>query len=1173
MYNNYKHRRIARCALMMAAAFVLATASAFAQKISLSETNAPLRKVFDQIRTQSGYDFLFTTSILKNAGPVSIQVKDAELKAVLDKIFEGQPLKYEINEKTVVVKQKEPASAGIDVHGRVADQQGNPLAGATVLVKGTERGCRTNANGEFSLTGIDEKAVLIISYLGFETKEVKAAKDVGNIQLTISNSSLKEVKVTVNTGYQSVPRERATGSFSFVNEAALDRRPLTNILERMEGMASGLSFARTSYDDGQPKLSIRGRSTIYANDQPLIVLDGFPMEGDIRDINPNDVESITLLKDAAAASIWGTRAANGVIVVTTKKGSFSKRTEIEIINQVAIGRKPDLFYLPQMSTSDYIDLETQWFNAGRYDGFANAQPYNRPVLSEVVTTLMDKRNGTISAADANNRINQLRGIDVRNEAADVFYRNSFRQQHQVNLRGGGEKVNYYFSTGYDRVLGQERGDDMNRITLKSENSFKLLPSLTLNVGLTSTWGKQFRNGMGLKGFQGSTAGGFNIYNSTDYSLYPYQRLRNPDGSAAAAPRVFNKDYIDYLTGLGFEDWTYRPVDDLNAMDNTTRQQHMVVNAQLNYKFNPAFNVDVKYQYENQDLTTNNYQSLALFSTRNLINQFTRITLPDSGIVKQLPYGDILDFALNTLQSHNFRGQLNYNKAWNDHQLTAIAGTEVREIITSGRTMRNYGYDDRTLSFTSVDYNARFTTFPSGVNLIPGGQSIVYVQDRYLSFYANASYTYRDRYTVSASGRMDDSNLFGIDPKDRNVPLWSVGGSWNIDKEPFFKSDIISFLKLRSTYGFNGNVSKTQTAYPVAVAARDNFTNLPIAVITSPGNRYLQWEKMSQWNLAVDYSILNDRISGSVEWFTKRGSSLLGDHYLDPSSGFETIRANTAGMKGHGVDVELNLKVGNKVQWQSKLIFSYATDKITKVANLSNSAAFRYMNADKQLMPVLGRPVYGIYSFKWGGLDEAGNPQLIGEDGKIGSYNTILNTLPPEKLVYNGPALPVYSGGWSHSISWRDLVLSTSFTFKAGHKFRRSSINYGALNAGASHIIGHADYAQRWQKPGDENFTDVPALQPYNVSNTGRDMAYLSSDILVEDASHIRWRDVSLNYRLPANWMKRLPFKSAEFYVYADNLGIVWRANKYGIDPDFVPLPYAVRLPDVMTTTLGLKLNL
>ncbi|MBS1565190.1 MAG: TonB-dependent receptor, partial [Bacteroidetes bacterium] len=735
----------------------------------------------------------------------------------------------------------------------------------------------------------------------------------------------------------------------------------------------------------------------YANDQPLIVLDGFPIEGDIRDINPNDVESVTLLKDAAAASIWGTRAANGVIVVTSKKGGFNRRPEIEIINQATVGSKPNLFYLPQMSTSDYIDLETSWFNAGRYNSYATALPQNKPVLSPVISILMDKRDGRISATDADNRLNALRNIDVRKEATSVFFHNSIKQQHQANLRGGSDKVNYYFSAGYDRVLGQERGDDMDRLTLRSENTFRLLPSLTLQAGFMSTWGKQYRNGMGLKGFQGNTADGFAIA-SPEYSFYPYQQLINPDGSAALAPRLFNKDYIDYLTSRGFEDWSYRPADELKHLDNTTQQKHLVVTTQLNYKLNNALTADLKYQYESQDLTTNNYQPVALYNTRNTINTYTRFVLPDSSVVKQVPYGDILDYALTNLTTHNFRGQLNFNKRLHDHQLAAIGGMEVREIITSGRTIRNYGFDNRTLTYANIDYNARFPTFPSGVVPVPGVQTITYVQDRYVSYYANASYTYRNRYTFSLSGRMDDSNLFGIDPKDRNVPLWSTGVLWNIDKEPFFRSNMFSLLRLRSTYGFNGNISKTQTAYPVAVAARDNFTNLPLEAITSAGNPYLQWEKMAQWNLALDFSLLKDHLSGSVEWFSKKGLSLLGDQYLDPSSGFQTIRANSANMKGKGVDVELNLKVGNKVQWQSKIIFSYATDKITSVANLSNAGTYRYVNADKQLMPLVGRPVYAIYSFQWGGLDKDGNPQLIGADGKTGNYNTILNSLPPEQLV-------------------------------------------------------------------------------------------------------------------------------------------------------------------------------
>ena len=1166
--------------LILITGFLQVSASSYAQKITLSERNASLTTVLDHIRLQTGYDFLYKSVNIKNLQHITIQVTNAELRDVLSRILEPQQLEFEIDDNSVLIKAKQSSLIDqlitrfkqIDVSGKIVNEKNEPMAGATVTVKGSGRHVSTDANGAFTLENLAENAVLSISFMGYQTREIPVKPDLGLITLKMIVSDLNEVSISVNTGYQTIPKERATGAFSFIDKKGLDRRPLTDLLGRLEGMASGLSFSRTSYDDGQPKLSIRGRSTIYANDQPLIVLDGFPMEGDIRNINPNDVENVTLLKDAAAASIWGTRAANGVIVITTRKGNFAMKPDIEFRSQATIGKKPDLFYLPQMSGSDYIGLEQNWFNAGRYDGHLTTPPFNRPVLSEVVSTLLDQRGGRISAAEAALRLDQLRSIDVRDEATDVFYRNPVKQQHQVSLRGGGDKISYYLSTGYDKVLGQERGDDLDRLTLKTENAFKLLPSLNLSIGTSTTWGNQYRNGMGLKGFQGNTSGGFNVI-GPDYNFYPYQRLRNPDASAVAVPRDFNSDYISYLTGLGFEDWSYRPADELNYLDNKTKQQHLRVSTQLNYKLSPAINIDLKYQYESQDQNTNNYQPLASYNTRSLINQYTRIVLPDSSVVKQLPSGDILDYASSKLSSHNFRGQLNYSRELGNHQLTAIAGTEVREIISSGRTMRNYGYDARTLSFATVDYNARYSRFPSGVGVIPSGQSIVYLQDRYVSFYANASYSYLDRYTLSASGRMDDSNLFGIDPRDRNVPLWSGGFSWNIDKEPFFNTEAISFLKLRTTYGFNGNISKTQTAYPIAVAARDSFTGLPVLAVTSPGNPYLQWEKMAQWNLGLDFSALKNRLSGTVEWFSKQGSSLLGDHYLDPGSGFQTIRANKASMKGHGIDVELNSRLGNTLQWQSKVILSYATDKITKVANASSFGTYNYVNADKQLMPVVGRPVYAVYSFKWAGLDKEGNPQLVDANGGTGNYNTTLNNLPPDQLVYNGPALPVYSGGWSHSLSWKNLVLSTSVSFKAGHKFRRSSINYTTLNSAISHVNGHSDYALRWQKAGDEAFTNVPALLPYNVSNSARDLAYLSSDILVEDASHIRWRDVAVNYTLPASVARHLPFKSVEFYLYMDNLGLIWRANKKGIDPDFVPLPYSVRLPDAMTTTLGLKLNL
>lgn len=1169
------------------------SAAGLAQKVTFKQKSATLKQVFNEIYKQTGYNILWTPQLLSDAQKLDVDFRHTPLKEVLEKTLHNLPLTYTINDKTIVVLQKENSvmdrivnfMRATDLRGKVIDSLGRPIEGASVRITPGNRGTFTNARGEFVVPNLNPgRYTVLISYVGYEEIRHEIAFSAPgplsyNFIMKAVSANLDDVQI-VSTGYQQLPKERATGSFSIVGREQLERRPVANILSKLEGVASGLMFQRTSFDE-EPKLTIRGRSTIYANDEPLIVVDGFPIEGDIKSINPNDVESITVLKDAAAASIWGTRAANGVIVITSKRGKFSQKSAVEYRSQATIGNKPDLYYLPLMSPSDYIDMEKQWFADGRYDRARLGAPYEQPVLSPVISTLFDLQDGKITATQANAKIDELRTMDVRREGQDIFYQKSVQQQHQLNLRGGSESIRYFFSAGYDKIRGQETGNKSDRLTLKSDNTFRILPQLELNAAITSSWGKRYNNGMGLSGFVGTSKYGFNSFNMNHYSFLPYQRLRDDNGNAIAVPREYNESYLDYLQGKGFEDWKYRPAEELGFLDNTIKMNNLRVSTGLEYKLGSDLRVDLKYQYERQADNGRNFQSIQSFNTRHLINSATRFSVPDSAIIRTLPAGNILDNKITEISSHVFRGQLDYRKNWAEgkHSIAAIGGMEMRDIITDAHSARYYGYDDRTLSFVNVDLTRPYNPFPQAYPnsmTIESGIDLNYEQNRYVSFYANASYTLLNRYIFSASGRMDKSNLFGVNRKDRNVPLWSAGAAWNIDKEAFFHSRLINNLKLRGTYGFNGNIDKQQTAFPVASSSRHYQTGLMFASIMYPGNPFLQWEKVSQVNLAVDFGLWDNVISGSFEWFNKTGKFLMGDKTLDPSSGFGTIRSNFATMKGKGFDFELNARTGNRLRWESKLLFSYATDKVTQIDVQNDNSPFsdgtlKYIYADRQLLPVVGRPVYSIYSFKWAGLDAAGNPQLIGADGQIGNYSQIVSSLPPEKLEYNGPAQPVFFGGWSNSFTWKGFSLSTSFTYKFGYKFRRSSVNYYMLGSEASRSSWHADYAKRWQKPGDELLTNVPRAD-YNWDQY-RDPAYLGANILVENAAHIRWKDATLSYELPARLLRNMPIKHVQFYVFVDNIGIAWRANKLGIDPDFVPLPYSVYLPMATTFTGGIKVEL
>lgn len=1211
MNKPYLWRVMRLLLLFLLAGFMHVAASSSAQTVSLKTKSIAFEELINVIRQQTDFEIYVNIDYLKGTRPVSVEAENMPVAEFLEVILRDQPLEAKIENNNIILYRRDvPEKSGAPrvpahssgnlvqahpvVRGVVVDAEGRPLSGATIRVltkdgRRTTLQAQTDAEGIFVLREVPNDAQVEISFMGHISQIVPAGANIGKIVLQAVVSELEAV--VVSTGYQEIPRERATGSYATVSNEILSRKPTMNIIDRLEGLAGGLVFHRNSVDE-EPRLVVRGRSTIYGNDQPLVVVDGFPIEGDLSNVNPNDVQDITILRDAAAASIWGVRAANGVIVITTRRGQASQINErpiIEVRSQLLMGEKPDLFYLPFMSTSDYIDLELGWYEQGRFDGHWNLPPDRQPVVSPVIGALLDVEQGYMSAADAEAYINRLRDVDVRREYGDLFYRNRAHQQHMLNIRGATERTRYLFSAGYDQDRSAERGNSNERITLRADNTYLLTKNLQLHASLNHTWSSRKRNGLGLYGFQGETGSSFNSASGDQFAFYPYQELLDENGNAITLARRINGRYNALLQEqYGMLDWGFRPADEIHQRNNGTHEQYTRLATSLEYSLPAGFRLDLRYQYERNSSQHRNLQTTDLYSTRHLINTFTQI-LPDGiNVTNHVPVGDILLHTDGSRLSHSFRGQVNYNGAWADnaHVLAAIAGTEVRDITDKSRLNSYYGYNDRTLQYTDLNKTEAFPQFgqPFSRPFNFGGgvvDDFDHIWNRYASFYANGSYTYLGRYVLSASGRMDKSSLFGVRPEDRNVPLWSAGAAWNLGEESFVNMDNLSELRLRATYGYNGNVNPAQTAFPIAFASRDPMTNLPAARVSSPANPILQWEKVRQINLAIDFGLWNHQLSGRLEWFGKQGQDLFGDHFLDPSSGFSTIRANVASMRGQGLDFELNYRTGKELRWSTKLLFSHAVDKVTDIALAdAGSGPFggpqSYMQADRRLLPLVDRPVYALYSYHWAGLDDEGNPQLYDENGEIGNYVQILNGLAPGDLQYHGPAQPTFFGGWTHNVYWKGFGLTTTFTYKFGHYFRRSSINYYGLNSTSMTFrsTGHSDYARRWQRPGDELHTDVPALVGYpQVADAYRDEAYRYSGILIEDASHIRLKDISLSYDLTGRGLRRTPFRSAQLYLYVDNVSLPWKANDHGIDPDFVPQGYSNYLPLARTFTFGVNIEL
>ncbi len=1033
------------------------------------------------------------------------------------------------------------------IKGVVYDSLNNtPLANATVQLKHSKAATGTTNKGEFVLPIPASPDVLVVSHIGFKTVQMPVAPNT-NLVIYLSPAADELQSVTVNTGYQHIPKERATGSFNTVNHALINRSVSTDIISRIENLTPGLLINHgdaSKYD----AISVRGRTTIYADAQPLIVLNDFPYNGDINNINPNDIESITVLKDAAAASIWGARAANGVIVITTKTGTTTA-PQVEVSVNTTVQQKPNLFNVNQISGSDFAYLESFFYNNGYYNA-AFTSAYHTPV-PPVANILYNADAGLITHSEATAAINSIKNHDVRNDLDKYFYRTAINQQYAFNVSGNTPYVNYYMSAGYDDNTPSLTGQLYNRISLLSQNSFKPVKNMQVNVGI---------NYIQTNSRAGNNAG-YNYYSTAGKQYYPYASLADASGSALSVYEDYFKNWVDTAGGGKLFNWVDKPLADINEVENKTQTTDYLINTALSYKILPALSIEAKYQYEHQLIINSSLYKQDAYYTRNLLNNFSAIDPYSGAVTYNIPVGGIADASNGTLTSHQGRMQLNYNNAWNNnkHQLNAIAGFEISSSINSTAGSRLYGYDeDHNTINAQVNYNTRYLQFSyPGLRYVPSNVTIASNTDHFISYYANAAYTFKNAYTLSASARIDEANLFGVKTNEKGTPLWSAGASWFLNKENFYKLNWLPLLKLRLTYGFNGNISREATAYTTVLYNTGAITPLPIAFVNTPANPNLQWERTGTLNIGADFSLKNNVVSGTIEYYQKHARDLLGPAPLDPTLGIgdysnPSFYGNVAGMNGNGVDVQINTKnINRKLQWNTYFIFSYTKSKVSEYLMPVSTNANDYFSP-AAINPVIGKPLFSIYSFAWQGLDaQNGNPTGFVNGKQTEDYNSIYSDTQLDSAVYNGSAQPVVYGALRNEIAYKNFSLSFNISYKFGYYFRTSSVNYSTL---VQNWNGSGDFAKRWQQPGDEKITHVPSLI-YPIDDL-RDYFYGYSSVLVSKADNIRLEDVNISYSFSNNQLKKIAAKQLRLFIYASNLGVLWKANKNGIDPFYNNIPEA-----------------
>ncbi|WP_160716874.1 SusC/RagA family TonB-linked outer membrane protein [Chitinophaga solisilvae] len=1177
--------------LLLTAVFLQVSATSEAQPITFSGKNVPMEKVFSVIREQTGFLVVYNVALLKDIRKVSVDAHNMQLETFLELTFREQPLKYVIRNNTILVTEKpRPSQLSGDgeqqlaaappavLKGMVVNEKGEPLPGVTILLKGSSRGAVTDNEGAFSFTaGAEGDAVLIVQMIGYIRQEI-AVNGRSHLQITLRADVHNLENVTISTGYKKIPKYQLTGAASLVTQKEYDQRVAVtgNFLESLEGKVPGLV-----YNSQSGELSIRGVSTFDAVKKPLIVVDGFPTEIDLNTINPIDIVSISVLRDAAAAAIYGVRASNGVIVVETKRGKSGK-ARLSMRATTAFQESPDFGYLRFAGAQEFVSLQEAVFRRTKPDESAYIA-YGRP-MSPATAILFDEQQKRITPAAARQKLDSLGGSDNTQEYKNLFYRTRMASNVNLDISGGNERSTYLLGVNYIAEQPVNNRSKNNQLILNIANTYQL--SKRLKMDFRGVYAHAVSE-------NGTTAP------LTDF--YPYEKLADANGIPLAVAQGTNREYLNFgvsrlrnnrLLAVGLYDQLYYPYRELTANTTKTKTNTFRAQARVEGKINEWMSAEAGGNYELQQGVQNNLLDEQSYTVRKLLNLKATKGPDGRALFIDIPQGNILRRTDQKVLNYTLRAQLNFDNrsARSLHEVSGILGAEQRK--TTGESYLNsyFGYDPQSLLSRPVNMQRATlygnAAFPD-VTQFGGGMTLTeYLNEtssdrRFLSWYAQGTYIYNSKYIVTGSYRIDQSNLFGVDPKYKFRPLWSAGGAWRLHMENFLKDvSWISELKLNATTGFNGNVPVSNNgAFLILASQLNNMFEVsqPSNYVITPENQSLRWETTQTYNLRLDYGFFNNRLFGSLDYYHKKTKDVFGQYDADPTSGFNQYNANTATIRNSGIDLlisSVNLR-NRRFEWRTSLTASLNNNKVlaVKAGEYKTSEDITSSRINRQ-----GYPMDAIFSYNYGGLTDKGKPFVYDTKGGrhiLDFYGNAVVDVAFEDLIYNGTTTPKYVLGLNNQFSIGDFDLSFLFMYYGGHIMRVEPPNPANLGSyGTMLLKGSSDY---WKQPGDELRTNIPGIapgtlqDPYYFPSYAR-YGYRYASQFVRRADYIRLRDLIITYNPKFNFIRRMGLSQTQLRLQGQNL-FYYTFSGNDIDPDAIDRVSGVRrLPQRPLYSISLFTN-
>lgn len=1147
--------------------------------VNLRFKDAPFVEVIKQFREQTGVKFMYNLEKVKDKRCKNLSVENMPVNKAIDLVLKHFGLSYSMVEGVVVVNDNAGATV---VRGVVVDQEGLPLTGATILVKGTAMGTATDINGEFSMRlpkRTDGKEnVLLITFIGMEKKEVACR---GNRPLRIimqADANMLDEVTIIETGYHQLPRKDMVGAFTTVKADQIMMPAYSRIDEMLQGKIAGMSVVNTSSRVGaSPKITIRGTSTILGNTDPLWVVDGIiqedPLSIDVSSsmttdmkelignqiawLNPQDIETITVLKDASATAIYGSKASNGVIVITTKKGS-AERTSVRYSTNFSVRIRPTYDNFDFMNSKERIQFSKEAYDAGvSYQSEPLPQIYTYEGLMAMLNNRM------ISEEDFARQMQRLETVNT--DWFDILTRNSFSHSHNLSVSGGTQKVTYNASLGYQDNKGTEKGNDnqmfTTRLAVNAQLNNRLRVALNLNGSFRDADG--YGAGVSPYSYALNTSRAVPCY-ETNGDLAYYQQYYTYRFNAIDGP------YNKYAYNI------------LNEMANSgSKNSGSTFNASVNFDFklfewlryqavgsiSRSANNSQAYAGEQSSYIERNYRGYAYGSEEAGTAKYNAAMLPFGG---QLTTNDSYSTALN------MQHKLLFSKTFNEsHRINAMLGMEVRTNRTRSVGNTVWGYVPERGEII-VSPTRPEDLVPMGMEtevewgalnqLYQGGWKKTTANTNYMSFFATMAYALKNKYVFNFNIRSDASNRFGQDVNKQFDPTYSFGFSWRMAEESFIKDNIswINQLNLRGTYGIQGNVvtsiSPDLIAYYQSILK--GYGEYTLGISSLP-NRTLKWERTRTWNLGLDLQLFR-KVTMNVEYYGRRSNAIIRQD-IASEYGFSSMPLNGGIIYNHGLEVQLNFTpyqtkdfawtVGlNAGQNWNK---SQTDDRTAKADELTHTD---YLSGNSNRPLKKGYSLYSFWSYSFAGLNpENGYPTFNKLQTADGKGNASID--PTTFLVYSGESEPYFSGGFNTRIRWKEFSIGADFALLLGAKKRLpnpySTFTNGKMPSPLSNISKELN--NRWKNPGDEQKTNIPALytsieDKWNIAlpNGLNDNLYNMwglSDAMVVSGSFLRCTQLQLSYNLPQQICAKFKATSLSLHASTNNLFVIASKRWNGYDPE------------------------